>query len=342
MSVKHRIVPQTGAQKCGPKWLACALVIPLFLGMLESSHRICCGQDTPANEHQPDVLQIKLSPGDHVRKLVIGEQKRTYIVHVPEGYDSKTPTPVVLALHGAGMNGSMMVWFTGLNQTSDAKGFIVVYPSGTGPGPLCTWNAGGLIGRFNDGRVDDVAFIGTLLDELTTLVNVDEKRIYACGMSNGGMMCYRLAIEMSDRIAAFAAVAGTMATDIREPKRPVSIIHFHGTKDDIVPYGTPFSKMPPVIQLKGVEETIQTWVKFNGCHEKPVTDLLSKDGDKTKVTRETYSGGKQSTEIVSVTIDGGGHTWPGKQLPIGFLGKSARNISANELIWEFFQKHPME
>ncbi len=166
-------------------------------------------QDTPK---QADPL----GPGDHTRTLMMGEQKRTYLVHIPKGYDPKKPAPVLLALHGAAMNGSMMVWFSGLNKTSDKEGFIVVYPSGTGTGPFLTWNAGGFKGK----KADDVAFIGKLLDDLGTVVKVDEKRVYACGMSNGGMMCYRLAAELSDRIAAIAPVAGTIAIEESKPKRP--------------------------------------------------------------------------------------------------------------------------
>jgi len=94
----------------------------------------------------------------------MGEQKRTYLVHVPKGYDPKTPTPVVLALHGAAMNGLMMVWFSGHNKTSDKEGFIVVYLSGTGTGPFQTWNAGGFKGKTAEGKADDVAFVGKLLD----------------------------------------------------------------------------------------------------------------------------------------------------------------------------------
>ena len=300
------------------------------------------GQDKPAADASIDEGHAALTPGDHVRQIVVGERKRTYIVHVPEGYDAKKTTPVVLALHGAGMNGSMMVWFTGLNKTSDAKGFVVVYPSGTGPGSFLTWNAGGLIGRFKDERVDDVDFIRKLLDELTTLVNVDEKRVYACGMSNGGMMSYRLAVELSDRIAAIAPVGGTMATDIGNPKRAVPVMHFHGTKDEIVPYGPPIGPAPTFASLKGVEDSVLTWVKSNGCDENAQSDTLSKDGDKMKVTRRTYRGGKDGADVVLVAIEGGGHTWPGRQLPIGFLGRSARNISANELIWDFFQKYSLK
>lgn len=323
---------------CGSLSRICWTAVLILLASLPVP--MAFGQETETKE--PVKEQIALQAGDHSRTLMMGEQKRYYIVHVPAGYDPESPTPVVLALHGAGMNGSMMVWFTGLNKTADENGFIVVYPSGTGRGAFLTWNAGGLIGRMKSERVDDVAFMGSLLDELETLVNVDPKRVYACGMSNGGMMCYRLAAEMSDRFAAFAPVAGTMATDTSEPKRPVPIMHFHGTKDDIVPFGPPHRDMPPLVQLKGVEDTIQTWVKLNGCNETPATDELSKEGDKTKVTRQVYSGGKEDSEVISIVIEGGGHTWPGRQLPIGFLGKAARNISANELIWEFFKKHQLK
>src|SRR3954470_21726758 len=111
-----------------------------------------------------------LGPGDHTRTLMMGEQKRTYLVHVPKGNDPKKPAPVVLALHGAAMNGSMMVWFSGLNRKSDEAGFVVVYPSGTGTGPFLTWNAGGFTGKRAEGRADDVAYIGSLLDDLARVV----------------------------------------------------------------------------------------------------------------------------------------------------------------------------
>ena len=213
---------------------------------------------------------------------------------------------------------------------------------GAGTGPFLTWNAGEFEGKWAEGKADDVAFIGKLLDDLGAVVKVDEKRVYACGMSNGAMMCYRLAAELSDRIAAIAPVAGTIAIDECKPKRPVPVIHFHGTKDAFVPFEMAKSKMPSLMRLKGVEDSIQTWVKLNGCEEKPRTDVLSRDGDEMKVTRTTYGGGKDGSEVVLVVIEGGGHTWPGQQPPVGFLGKSARNISANDLMWEFFQKRKLK
>jgi polyhydroxybutyrate depolymerase len=171
---------------------------------------------------------------------------------------------------------------------------------------------------------------------------LDEKRVYACGISNGGMMCYRLAAELSDRIAAIAPVAGTIAIDESKPKRPVPVIHFHGTKDNFVPFEMAKGKTPKFMKLKSVEDSIQTWVKLNGCEETPKNDVLSKEGDEMKVTRKTYGGGKDGSEVVLVVIEEGGHTWPGQQPPVGFIGKSAKNISANDLMWEFFKKHPMK
>ena len=300
------------------------------------------GQDRPSKEAPHKAGTDPLGPGDHTRTLMMGEQKRTYLVHVPKDYDPKKPTPVVLALHGAAMNGPMMVWFSGLNTTADKSGFIVVYPSGTGTGPFLTRNAGGFKGKMAEGKADDVAFIGKLLDDLSTVVKVDEKRVNACGMSNGGMMCYRLAAELSNRIAAVAPVAGTIAIEESKPKRPVPVIHFHGTKDTFIPFETAKGKTPAFMKLKSVEDSIQTWVKLNGCNDKPKADVLSKDGDEMKAIRKTYSGGKDGSEVVLIVIEDGGHTWPGMTPPAGFMGKSAKNISANDLMWEFFQKHTLK
>lgn len=303
---------------------------------------ISFGDENPPKSDPPTPQQSVIGPGNHTRTVITGKQKRTYLVHVPKSYDPKKPAPVVLALHGAAMNGPMMVWFSGLTKKADEAGFIVVYPSGTGTGPFLVWNAGGFTGKLAEGKADDVVFIGKLLDDIATAVKIDEKRVYACGMSNGGMMCYRLAAELSDRIAAIAPVAGTIAIDESKPKRPVPVIHFHGSKDNIVPFEMAKGKKPAFINFKGVEESIQTWVKLDGCGEKPKFEVISNDGNDLKVTRKTYGGGNDGAEVVLIVIEEGGHTWPGQEPPVGFIGKSTKDLSANDLMWEFFQKHPMK
>ncbi|MFN6052976.1 MAG: alpha/beta hydrolase family esterase [Planctomycetia bacterium] len=290
---------------------------------------------------ESQTLEVPLGPGDHQRTLEVGGLKRSYVIHVPKTYMRGKPTPVVLALHGAAMNGPMMVWFSGLSKKSDEAGFLVVYPSGTGTGPFLTWNAGGFKGKMSEDRPDDVTFISNLLDDLGTMVTVDAKRVYACGMSNGGMMCYRLAAELSERIAAIAPVAGTIAIGESKPSRPVPVMHVHGSKDQVVPFEIRKDNRPPFMQLKGVMESIDVWVKINGCEDMPRTETISSDPSDMKVTQTVYGGGKNGTEVVLVLVDGGGHTWPGQQPPVGFIGKSTKSISANDLIWEFFRRHSL-
>src|SRR5690606_37396672 len=102
---------------------------------------------------------------------------------------------------------------------------------------------------------DDVKFIACLLDDVAAMVNIDEKRVFAAGMSNGGMMCYRLAAELSDRIAAIAPVAGAMGIENVRPSRHVPVIHFHGAEDKIVPLNGPGPGTPKFVRFLSVDET---------------------------------------------------------------------------------------
>lgn len=285
---------------------------------------------------------LPLTGGDHRRQLVVDGRTRSYLVHVPPRYDEKKPSPVVLAFHGALMNGGMMAAFTGLNRKADAANFIVVYPNGTGVGEAALFfNAS--LPRSQDGPADDVAFTARLLDDLATVVNVDARRVFATGMSNGGMMCHRLAAELSDRIAAIAPVAGTLALPQVHPTRPVPVLHIHGTADTIVPWGGPVGRTPARMQFRSVAETVQTWVEANGCPSEPTTieyPDVAQNG--TTVTRKVYGPGKDGAEVVLIEVKGGGHTWPGQQMATPFLGKSSLDVAANDLLWEFFVKHPMK
>ncbi|HWB10228.1 MAG TPA: PHB depolymerase family esterase [Pirellulales bacterium] len=279
-----------------------------------------------------------LHPGEN-RSVDVGGLKRSYVVHVPKHHE-KGPMPVVLALHGATMNGPMMAWFTDLNSKADEAGFIAVYPNGTGKRSSFFWNGGRCCGSAVKENVDDVAFIHALLDDLMRAYSVDTQRVYVTGMSNGGIMAYRLAAELSDRIAAVAPVAGSMATEVGTLKRPVPVLHFHGTKDEFIPFeGGKGPKSLTGTHFRSVEESVAVWVRANGCDDRPKVDRLSEAGDEMTVTRQTYGPGRGGAEVVLIVVEGGGHTWPGQKSPAKILGKSASNISANDLMWEFFQKH---
>lgn len=282
-------------------------------------------------------------PGDHERSLVVDGQKRTYFVHVPPSAPRNTPIPVVLIFHGAAMNAHMMRDFCGMDEKSDQEGFLAVYPDGDGVGSLRTWNAGGLLGPLSHGRPDDVAFTRKILDDLQTTWNVDRKRIYATGMSNGGMMCYRLASELGDRIAAIAPIAGTLALSQIHPPRPIPVMHMHGTDDPIIPFlGPRLGNPQPLITFLSVEATIAAWIKQNTCNTTPtVTTFPDTARDGTRVTRRVYPPKAGDAEVILIEIEGGGHTWPGRDPRMRWLGRSTHNIRANDLIWEFFRRHPL-
>jgi polyhydroxybutyrate depolymerase len=288
-----------------------------------------------------------LQPGNHTRTLQVDGRERSYLVHVPPKYDPKKPTPLVLALHGAWTNGPITALYSGLNRTADEQNFIAVYPNGTGLRDTALfWNSGHLDKPvFGIQQVDDVKFIGALLDDLGTVTNIDPKRVFATGISNGGMMCYRLAAELSDRIAAIAPISGTLCLDDCHPKRPVSVLHFHGTQDKLVPYDGGRSAARDLLHCKSVDESVQTWAKLDGCPETPkIESLPSKVDDGTKIRRHAFGTGKDGSEVVLIEIEGGGHTWPGRPSLAGLdaaLGKTTGNISANDVMWDFFQRHPM-
>lgn len=287
-----------------------------------------------------------LSSGDYRRTVNSGGLERNYLVHVPPRYDGKKPLPVVLIFHGGGSNAAMTVRYTGLNDKADAAGFIAVYPNGTGRVERAlTWNAGNCCGYAQRHQIDDVAFVSALLDDLEKVSSVDRRRIFATGISNGGMMSYRLAAELSDRIAAIAPVAGTLGIDDVKPKRPVSVLHFHGTDDKFLPFaGGRGAKSITQTVFHLVEQTLSTWVKINGCPVLPKTTKVPHVAkDEMRVTRREYGAGKNGAEVVLYLIEGGGHTWPGRHplVEIEFLGPTTGDISANDLMWSFFEKHPL-
>jgi polyhydroxybutyrate depolymerase len=252
--------------------------------------------------------------------------------------------PLVLVLHGGGSNAEAMVRFCGMNQKADQAGFLVAYPRGTGRLPRAlTFNGGNCCGYAQRQEIDDVAMVRALLDDLQKAAAVDPRRIFATGMSNGGIMAYRLASELADRIAAIAPVAGPMGTENCQPSRPVPVMHFHGTEDAFAPFkGGRGSRSLTQTNFYSVEHSIRCWVEANGCPKVPVeSEIPNKANDGMKITRQVFGPGKAGAEVVLISIEGGGHTWPGQEPQVSFLGPTTMGISANDLMWEFFQRHPM-
>lgn len=315
---------------------------------------LCCGlsgcslvraQERPGalSEVGQTKVEEALKAGDTTRAIIVDERERTFLIHVPPKYDKSKPTPLVVAYHGLGLPASMMPSYTKLDETADKYGFIVVYPAGI----TLSWNAGARRGPLAEARADDVKFTREMVKDLEKVLNIDKRRVFATGMSNGGMLCYKLANEASDLFAAIAPVSGTMTYSEITSKRPVPVIHFHGTDDGVVGYDQKREMLGGLVYVASAPDTIAAWVKFDGCKSKPIeTDLPDKESDGTTVTKRDYGTGRDGVEVVLYTIKGGGHTWPGvtppaKNLSDRFLGLATFDISANELMWEFFAKHPM-
>lgn len=280
---------------------------------------------------------VVLSPGTYARSLSVGGRVRTYLVHVPDRLEAVEPA-VVLVFHGGGGNAQSAVEMTGFDAQSEASGFIVVYPNGTGrlKNLLLTWNAGGCCGYAQVAGIDDVEFVRALIEDLARLISIDRRRIYATGISNGALMSYRLACELSDQIAAIAPVSGTQNVERCLPSRPISVIHFHGTADENAPFaGGIGDKSISQVDFASVRQTIEYWVAFDGC---PAEAITERSGD---VIHERYGPCDQGTAVELFKVIGGGHAWPGGQKPRGAADTPTQEISATSLSWGFFSAHPM-
>ena len=277
-------------------------------------------------------------PGDHDLSLITGGRERTYLLHLPPLFDGNRLLPLVIVLHGGGGNAQGAAKMTDFSEKADKEGFVVVYPNGSGrlKTRLLTWNSGNCCGYALENQVDDVGFIRALIDELVKTRAVDPKRVFVTGMSNGGMMTYRLGCELSDKIAAIAPVAGALNVGNCQPSNPVSVIIFHGTDDEHVLYngGEPIKRVDTHIRTdKSVSYAVSFWVKQNGSSPTP------QHSEKGSIRTEIYSGGKDGAEVAVYTVIGGGHGWPGGH-PYLLGAEPTREISATDLMWDFFVRHP--
>lgn len=257
----------------------------------------------------------------------VGGTMREYRYHLPPGFSPGNPAPLIINMHGYGSTAAQQEFYSGMNAVADTAGFVVCYPEGLNN----AWNVG-FTGAYHAG-VDDVGFISALIDVMEFQYFVDPTRIYVCGMSNGGFMSYRLACELSGRIAAFASVTGCMTDSIDfycTPNRPIPAFHIHGTADQTVPFnGVPgFHYSAP--------NSIQHWVTENNCTT-PVLDTFPNTvlADSSYVTAQYWPACDQGSEVLFYKIENGGHTWPGA-ISIPGLGNTNQDINASREIWEFF------
>ncbi|WP_158531603.1 MULTISPECIES: PHB depolymerase family esterase [unclassified Meiothermus] len=264
-----------------------------------------------------------------------GGQVRTYEGHLPPHAGARLP--LLLVLHGGGGNGHGMRRLAGMDELADRAGFLVVYPNGYKQ----SWADGRGTTKAEQAGVDDVAFLRSLIEQLIQKYGVDPRRIYAAGISNGGLMVGRMACELSDEIAAFAVVAATFPerlTATCHPSRPVPILFIHGTLDPILPAAGGIPKVGAGGAILSAEEAVDFWRRLNTCGTSPVEEKLIdpvQDGTQTLFRRWACA---QGSQVLFYRVNGGGHTWPGgwQYLPEDLVGRTSRDFSATEAIWAFF------
>lgn len=286
--------------------------------------------DRPSTDTKTPITKA----GDYSFAIQHDGRTRTYRVHVPRGYTPSEPAPLVVALRAGTADARDPDGFYGLTRESDRQGFVAVFPDayrGTGSGTPVGWNAG----NWHGGGANDVGFIETVVNNVFGQLSIARQRIYAAGMSDGGMMAYRLACELPHVFTAVASVAGTDNTAACTPDKPVSVLHLHARNDRRMPYdggADPLAKakMP---SLTSAPQTAAKWARLDGCQEAP-QPVLQQSG----ASCEAYTYCRGQAEVRLCSTDTGGHSWPGS---IKHQGEDAPSqaLSATKTIWSFFSAH---
>jgi polyhydroxybutyrate depolymerase len=278
-------------------------------------------------------------PGAHHLRLQFAGLDRHALVYVPAGMPADS-WPVVLMLHGAAGTSQWMLLETRWNEEAEREKFVVVLPDATLPQPDMplqffknpqVWNDGSGLPPASWVQVDDVAFLRALLDELPRHLPIDPARLYVTGFSNGASMAFRLGLELSDRIAAVAPVAGYCWQREPKPSRIVPALYLVGDKDPLVPLDggnveTPWGKR---VSKPPVRETLGRWSSMLGGPAEPV-EVVSENG----MTVQQFG------PMLEARISNGlGHHWPGGRggLSPRIAGPYTDRVHATKIIWEFFR-----
>jgi polyhydroxybutyrate depolymerase len=287
-----------------------------------------------------------LSAGTHDRELFVGPNRRAFRLVVPSCIDREpdTPRPLVLVLHPGRTHGLQIEQLTGFSALAEREGFLVAYPDGSGNDSRnLTWNAGLCCGQALEREAEDTRFLHELIDKLPRWVPLDVERVYVCGLSNGGMMAQRLAIESPGLLAAVASVAGPLMTEAAAIPEPLPFWYCHGTADPMISFdGGPGPNAIQALAYRSVAETLAAWLAVNQSQPPVRTELPAAADDITRCTIDQRaapaSGG--GAETIFVTIENGGHTWPGHPPPSGSpAGHCTQAFDATAAIWTFFQRH---
>ena len=261
---------------------------------------------------------------------------RTYQIFVPA---RNGRLPLVIALHGGGGNGAQLAKSAGLIDEAAKEGFVLALPEGSSRfGKLETWNAGGCCAYAMREKIDDIGFIRALIDELERTQPVDPKRIYVVGMSNGGMMAERVAIELGDRIAGAAVFVGALFGNEPRPVAAVPMLIVNAEKDEQVPIAGGTSTTGIVRRSQGMpykpsRYAATFWATANRCTTNPTK------AETADYVRERWTGCASGADVDFYIVKGAEHGWPGRGLGRPGVTRNTGKIDGTALMWEFFAAH---
>lgn len=276
--------------------------------------------------------------------LAQGGHERTFRLYVPE--HAADPAPLLLVLHGGGGSGAGMELMTlqGFDRIADREGLVVAYPDGIGR----SWNDGrsDVRSRSVQEEIDDVGFLRALVEDLATGMKIDRSRVYATGISNGGMMSYRLACDAPDVFAAVAPVAAEFAAELSPrcaPARPISIAILNGTEDPIMPWAGGEVRVLGSVRGRVISgpDSFERWRALDRCGETSTSaPRAAEPADDTSVVAHVANGCADGVEVRLYEIRGGGHTWPGGEPYLGrwLVGRVSQALDANQEIWRFLSR----
>lgn len=307
------------------------------------------GGDTPtvhpSTSSGPTAAQptFTLGSGDYKYEIKIGRDTRYYLAHVPSNYNVNKSVPMWVAMHGGSGSAEIMRDYYGIPQKADKEGFIAVFPHGQARAispDLATWNAGPgeCCAYAIEHGGDDTAFIRAVVKDVEQKFNIDSRRVYINGFSNGAMKTYDLACQAADIFAAAAPVSGTERTKSCNPSRPIPIAHFHSIDDKTVQYNGGCGDNGCVAGSAStpVPETINRWIARNNTSSTPV-----RIKDVRGAYCDEYRPNAGGAVIQLCVTEDGGHSWAGGQKPRLTADTPSRAINTTNEIWEFFKKHTL-
>jgi polyhydroxybutyrate depolymerase len=315
---------------------------------------------TAAQRPAPSELEQPLPQGDPIEPAVTPNgrtltgalrtpdgTRRTYRLYVPSGLPEGTAVPLMIALHGGLGSGRQFEQNSGFDGLAQANGFLVVYPDGTAIGRRAkhrVWNAGGCCGVAQESRrdVDDVKFVSLLIDRLKATHHIDRKRVYVAGHSNGAMLAFRVACELSGKVVAIGVQAGTLLSEPCRPPHPVSVLEIHGTADENVPIdGGSGSKGLSGVEFPAPRAALEMLAAANRCPSQPTS---SPDGQNRDVSYLVWRPCLRGSAVVWVRVANANHAWmghpPSSPGAGPLLGMPYMGFDASAAIWSFLSAHP--